>query len=137
MTGVVQNQSKVVLNNARVANAPFTGAAVGLVKTTYLGPWDATAGNAPLADEAAWTGYSRQSLTSWSGSILTGDNHAQSGASVVSFGNSSGSDQQAAGWFYYDNTNSKVFMLGQFAAPVTIPDGGSLPFAPFWRETGE
>jgi hypothetical protein len=138
MAGYVQNQIKTVLNDARLATTPFSvGVDMGLVTTAYSGPWDQTAGNAPLSDEAAWSGYSRQPVSGWSASVLTADNHAQSQASVVSFGNSSGSTQTAAGWFLLDTASMEVIMLGQFPAPIPIADSEVLPIAPFWRETNE
>jgi len=135
--GVVQNQIKVLLSDQRVTHAPFDNAKVGLLDDAYAGPWDQTAGNGPLGNEAAWAGYVRQTLTGWSGGILLADGHAQNGATVALFANTSGGPVTTNGWFFYGVVSGKIIMLGEFPAPITIPDGASLPLAPFWTSTGE
>lgn len=90
-------------------------------------------GNVPSDfTEAAWSGYSAQSVAeaSWTFSQVT--SHVGSlQAPNVSFANTSGSSQNAYGYFVTDSTNTYVIFCARFdAAPLVIPNGGALPVTP-------
>jgi hypothetical protein len=101
---------------------------VGVVAKLYTN--DVIPGHASILANfalAAWAGYANQTLTGWGGSNLDGANRAQSTASLVGFGNTSGVAQACFGYIVTDITGAILLFAERFAgAPLSIPNGLSL-----------
>jgi hypothetical protein len=86
--------------------------------------------------EASWSGYTAVSLT-WSSYSINGVS-SHSGfalASPISFGNSSGSSQNAYGYYVTDSGNTLLLAVARFdAPPVVIPNGGTATVIPVWGD---
>lgn len=86
--------------------------------------------------EAAWSGYAAQTQ-SWSDFTINGV-AAHNGfalASPISFDNTSGSTQQAYGYYVTDPSNTKLLAVALFdGAPISIPTGTSYNVVPTWGD---
>lgn len=136
---VVLDESKVNLCTARVGAAPFAAANISVHLYYGTGSPDHTDTQSSLAvNEATFTGYTPQSVTTWSAPVLTAAFKAVSVGSSVTFTNSGGSDSSPIyGWWYEDTANGKAVLFGKFTSPIVIPAGTPFTFTPTWEGTGE
>jgi len=136
MKGVLMDDSKRALLDDQLAVGPFStnNAYMGLMQgVSAVNRADSTA--TILAFEPVFGGYARQLLQNPTASSISAG-VARSNFDLVTFTNSSGSDQMIDGWFYYDNATNKVMMAGLYDTPVLIPNGDTFPTRPFWTRQG-
>jgi hypothetical protein len=96
---------------------------------------DYNTGAAP-AQEAAWAGYARQVVLTWTAPGAGLGIHRQIVGATVAFLNSSGATVHAIG---YAVVSSGLLLLGAvaFSAPLPIADGDSLPVIPVLTAVSE
>jgi len=135
--GILADEDKANLNNARLASANFTGAQMHLF-ITLTAITHAITNVTLAANEVTTGGYAPQNLTGWSASVLTADFHAQSDANPVTFSNTSGGDTPLIrGWWYKDVSTGKCIIAGLFDNPFVILAGSSYTVTPTFRVTNE
>lgn len=135
MPGVTMNESKTLLLDQRLANPPYDNLKLGL----FTGSTDPTPATV-IGDltEVSGTGYGRQTVSGWSSAILLLDGHAYSAATPVTFANSGGTDwDEATGWFWWDEANSKLVMAARFPTSFTLGPAESKNVTPSALLTGE
>jgi hypothetical protein len=139
MNGVVFDESKQRILDQMLVNSPFAAGNVMVMlfdTITTIGHADVLA--TLVAHEAAFTGYSRQSVLIWSPSALTADFHARAQGTTLSFTNSGGADSSLlTGWAMVDQGAGKVLQAGLYDTPFVIVAGQTYLTTPFWLYTGE
>lgn len=135
--GVLADQDKPALNDARVASANFVGATMHLAAA--ISSIDHTITQAVLAaNEISTAGYAAQTLTGWSASVLTADFHGESSAAPVTFMNTSGGNTPLiTAWWYKDAVTGLCIVAGLFDNPFVILAGGHYTTTPTFRVTNE
>lgn len=86
--------------------------------------------------EASWTGYAAVSKTFTDYTIngVSGHNGFAI-ASPIAFSNTSGSSQNAYGYYVTDSGGTILLAAARFdSAPVSIPNGGSTSVVPVWGD---
>jgi hypothetical protein len=136
---VILDESKVQLASERAAGSVFNANNIHIHLYYGAGTPDHTDTEASLAaNEATFTGYSPQSVTSWGSPVLDAGFKAVFVGSPVTFTNSGGSASSPIyGWWYEDSSRTKAVLFGKFTSPITIPAGTPFTFTPTWTDTGE
>lgn len=139
MNAVVLDESKQAILDQQLAGGPFAGSNLKMMLFDTLTAIDHTDVLADYtAHEMAFSGYSRQTVSGWSASIMTVDFHARSQGDTVTFHNGSGSTTGTiTGWAYVDTAAGKVVAAGLYTTPFTILDGDDYLSTPFALYTGE
>lgn len=86
--------------------------------------------------EASWTGYAAVSLTD-SNYTITGvtAHNGYAIAAPISFSNTSGSSQNAYGYYVTDSSATKLLAIARFdSAPLSIANGSSAQVVPVWGD---
>lgn len=87
--------------------------------------------------EAAWSGYAAVTLDAWGDPFLTADFHAKMIHDVVSFTNTSGTDQDFWGWAIVELGGGKIILIQKYDSVRTIADGETINFLPFYTDQTE
>lgn len=135
---VVLDESKVQLCDTRRLGPPFSLANI-VVRLYYgSGTPDHTYTQAGLAaNEATFSGYAGQVVTSWGSPTIDALFRAVTVGAAVTFTNSGGTDSAPIyGWWYEDLAGGKAVIFGKFDAPIIIPAGTPFVFTPTWLDTG-
>lgn len=136
MDGVVCDESKVALINARTANAPFNTLVMGLSQANITPSRTTVAGDL-TPSEVSVTGYARQTVGTW-GTPSLSSGLVTVNAAPVTFNNSGGSDSGTIYcWFFFDTATNKLVAAGRFTLPFVLAAGGSYTTTPFWRLNGD
>lgn len=137
MAGVLADEDKLLLCDVRLTSTPFDNLELHLF-TGSLNPTRTTTKSTYDANELSGTGYAAQAVSGWAAAALSGDGHAYSLATPLTFTNSGGSPwTTVTGWYWVDVANGVAVMGGRFGAPWTLAAGGSFPVTPYFQLTGE
>lgn len=85
--------------------------------------------------ECAVAGYARQNLSGWSAPTNIGGGVWDSIAGNATFLNTGGSAVTIYGFFYFGISRGIFYGGALLAAPLILPAGGNLIFAPSWNDT--
>lgn len=138
MGPTVLDESKVQLCTERIAGSIFGTNNIFVHLYYGSGTPDHTDTESTLAaNEATFTGYTAQQVTSWGTPVIDALFQAVTVGSPVTFTNSGGSASAPIyGFWYEDHSRSKALLFGKFASPITIPAGTPFTFTPTWTDTG-